>query len=164
TELPDYTIFCPLYRERAVLPQFIKAISDLEYPKDKLQVILLLEEDDRQTAAAAEKLSLPPYFETAIVPHSFPKTKPKAMNYGLSLARGEIITIYDAEDVPDPLQLKKAVLAFSRLGPEVICLQSKLNFYNPRQNFLTKIFTAEYSLWFDLVLPGLQCFNAPIPL
>ncbi|HVY12647.1 MAG TPA: glycosyltransferase family 2 protein, partial [Alphaproteobacteria bacterium] len=102
--------------------------------------------------------------EVVVVPHSMPKTKPKAMNYGLKFTTGEYVTIYDAEDMPDPLQLKKAVLAFGKCGPEFICIQSKLNFYNPEQNFVTRLFTAEYSLWFDLVLPGLQTLGAPIPL
>lgn len=162
--LPLYTIFCPLYREWAVLPQFIKAMEGLDYPKDRLQIMLLLEEDDTETIAHARRASLASHFEIVVVPHSLPKTKPKAMNYGLKHARGEYITIYDAEDVPEPGQLKKAVAAFRRLGPEVICIQGKLNFYNPNQNFVTKLFTAEYSLWFDLVLPGMQSFNAPIPL
>ncbi len=163
-DLPTYTIFCPLYKEHAVLPQFIAAMNLLDYPKEKLQILLLLEQDDTQTIAAAQDAKLPEWFEIVVVPHSQPKTKPKAMNYGLKVARGEFITIYDAEDKPEVDQLKKAVLAFQKLGPRVICVQGKLNFYNPNQNIVTKLFTAEYSLWFDLVLPGLQSLNVPIPL
>lgn len=98
------------------------------------------------------------------MPHSFPKTKPKACNYGLTKATGEYTVIYDAEDIPDTQQLKKAVLAFRQSDPKIICIQAKLNFYNPHQNLLTRVFTAEYSLWFDLVLTGLQSIHAPIPL
>lgn len=161
---PMYTIFCPLYKEWEVLPQFITAMSRLDYPKKKLQVMLLLEEDDTETIDHAKKLALPENFDIVIVPHSKPKTKPKAMNYGLKFAKGDYITIYDAEDVPEPSQLKKAVLAFEHAGDRVVCIQAKLNFYNPHQNILTRVFTAEYSLWFDLVLTGLQSIEAPIPL
>ncbi|MBI1862739.1 glycosyltransferase, partial [Candidatus Microgenomates bacterium] len=161
---PTYSILCPLYKEWDVLPQFISSINGLDYPKDKLQVMLLLEEDDSETIEKARGYDLPPYFEIVIVPHSYPKTKPKACNYALTLARGEYTVIYDAEDVPDPRQLKKAVLAFRKAGPRTICIQAKLNFYNPHQNILTRVFTAEYSLWFDLVLTGLQSVHAPIPL
>ncbi len=161
---PSYTIFCPLYKESNVLPQFVTAMSQLEYPKDKLQVMLLLEEDDAETIKAAQDCNLPQYFDIVIVPHSQPKTKPKACNYGLTKARGEYVVIYDAEDIPDPKQLKKAVIAFEKSGPKVKCVQAKLNFYNTHQNILTRVFTAEYSLWFDLVLTGLQSINAPIPL
>ena len=161
---PSYTILCPLYKESHVIPQFVRAMSRLDYPKDKLQVLLLLEEDDKQTIIAAGKLALPDFIHVLVVPDSNPKTKPKACNYGLLHATGEYTTIYDAEDVPDPQQLKKAVLAFRELGDRTVCIQAKLNFYNPKQNLLTRIFTAEYSLWFDLVLTGLHSIGAPIPL
>lgn len=161
---PFYTILCPLYKEWEVLPQFVTAMSRLDYPKDKMQVMLVLEEDDVETITHAQKMHLPSFFEIQVVPHSLPKTKPKACNYALLKAKGEYVVIYDAEDVPDTKQLKKAVLAFDEAPENTICIQAKLNFYNPHQNILTRIFTAEYSLWFDLVLTGLQSINAPIPL
>jgi glycosyltransferase XagB len=161
---PKYTVFCPLYKEWQVVPQFVTAMSKLDYPKDKLQVMLLLEEDDKETIAKVAEFDLPDYFDVVVVPHSMPKTKPKALNYGLTRAKGDYVVIYDAEDVPDPRQLKKAVLAFESQDEKTICIQAKLNFYNPHQNVLTRIFTAEYSLWFDLVLPGMQSISGPIPL
>lgn len=161
---PMYTIFCPLYKEASILPQFVDSIKNIDYPKEKLEVLLLLEEDDMQTIETAQKMDLPEYFKILIVPHSFPKTKPKAVNYGLSMASGKYAVIFDAEDIPDPDQLKKSVIAFNKVDKKVICLQAKLNFYNTKQNLLTRLFTAEYSMWFDLILPGLQSINAPIPL
>lgn len=162
--LPVYTVFCPLYKEWSVMPQFISAMKKLEYPKNKLQVMLLLEEDDRETIDSIKSMQLPYFFEIVIVPNSKPKTKPKALNYGLLHARGEYCVIYDAEDIPDSQQLKKAFLAFKESGEQTLCVQAKLNFYNPHQNLLTRLFTSEYSLWFDLVLTGLQSIEAPIPL
>ena len=164
SSLPMYTIFCPLYKEWQVVPQFVAAMEKMDYPKDKLQVMFLLEEDDQETVQKISEQKLPKHFQIVVVPHSKPKTKPKAMNYGLKFATGEIIAIYDAEDKPESTQLKKAVLAFEKSGPKTFCVQAKLNFYNPNQNLLTRLFTAEYSLWFDLVLPGLQSLRAPIPL
>lgn len=161
---PTYTIFCPLYKEWRVLPQFIRAMSQMNYPKDKLQVLLLLEEDDSESIENIKKMTIPKYMEVLLVPDSKPKTKPKALNYGLSRAKGTYAVIYDAEDIPDPLQLKKSVITFNKVSSDVVCLQAKLNFYNPQQNIITRMFTAEYSLWFDLILPGLQSIGAPIPL
>lgn len=161
---PLFTIFCPLYKEVHVLPQFVEAIQALDYPKDKLQVLLLLEQDDTATIRAAKNMGLPPYISVLVVPHSLPKTKPKAMNYGLGFAKGEYVVVYDAEDKPEAKQLKKAVCAFEQSPQSMVCVQAKLNFYNPTQNILTRLFTAEYSLWFDLILPGLQSLGAPLPL
>jgi len=163
-KLPLYTVLCPLYKEAEVLPHFVSAISKLDWPKNRLQVLLLLEENDTATIAAAEAANLPAYFEVVIVPHSSPKTKPKACNYGLHQARGDYVVIYDAEDRPEASQLKKAYLGFQALPASVACLQAKLNYYNHSQNWLTRLFTAEYSLWFDVVLPGYQSINTTIPL
>jgi len=163
-DLPVYSILCPLYREAQVLPNFIESISRLNWPKDKLDVILLLEEDDTQTLDAVKSLELPGFIRTLIVPNSSPKTKPKACNYGLNFATGEYIVIFDAEDQPEPDQLKKAYLGFAKAGKKVVCLQAKLNYHNPHQNLLTRLFTAEYSLWFEVILTGLQSIETSIPL
>ena len=164
SSLPVYSILCPLYREAHVIPQFLKAIEKIDWPKNKLDVMLLLEEDDGESVEAVNRMKLPSYVRSVIVPHSIPKTKPKACNYGLSNARGAYVVIYDAEDIPDPLQLKKAYLVFQHTPKEVLCLQAKLNYYNPGHNLLTRFFTAEYSLWFDLTLTGMQSINTSIPL
>lgn len=162
--LPVYSILCPLYKEAHILPQFIKSIQSLNWPKDKLDVLLLLEADDSSTIDAAKNMSLPKYFTVLIVPPSLPKTKPKACNFGLNFARGEYLVIFDAEDIPDPNQLKIAFLGFQKMGSKTVCLQAKLNYFNPHQNLLTRFFTAEYSLWFDVILTGLQSTNTALPL
>jgi cellulose synthase/poly-beta-1,6-N-acetylglucosamine synthase-like glycosyltransferase len=161
---PIYTVLCPLYKEWHVLPQFVTAMSRLDYPKEKLQVMILLEEDDVESQRKIGEFALPKYFDVVVVPNSLPKTKPKACNYGLKNAIGEFCVIYDAEDIPEVDQLKKTVLAFKKADKNVACIQAKLNYFNPYQNLLTRVFTAEYSLWFDLILTGLQSINAPIPL
>lgn len=161
---PRYTVLCPLYHEAVIVPQFVRAMSLLDYPTDKLEILLLTEEDDRETRESILSLDLPAHFEVVTVPPGEPRTKPRACNFGLLKASGDYVVIYDAEDIPDPLQLKKAVLAFAHHTPEVACVQAKLNYYNPNQNLLTRWFTTEYSLWFDLILPALQNARAPIPL
>lgn len=163
-DLPVYSILCPLYRESHIIPHFLEAIEKISWPKSKLDVILLLEEDDKESVEAVKKMKLPSYVRSIVVPDSMPKTKPKACNYGLGFAKGEYVVIYDAEDIPDPLQLKKAYLGFGKVDNNIICLQAKLNYYNPNQNLLTRFFTAEYSLWFDVTLTGLQSMNTTIPL
>ncbi|QQS20960.1 MAG: glycosyltransferase [Candidatus Moraniibacteriota bacterium] len=162
--LPTYSVLCPLYREAHVLPGFLEAIEKMEWPKEKLEALLLLEENDRETIEAARAMALPSFVKIVVVPHSEPKTKPKACNYGLSVATGEYVVIYDAEDIPDPAQLKKAYLGFQTLPRTVWCLQAKLNYFNVDQNILTRLFTAEYSLWFDVMLPALQSVSTSIPL
>ncbi|GAC1402867.1 MAG: hypothetical protein NVSMB49_19560 [Ktedonobacteraceae bacterium] len=163
-EWPCYTILCPLYHEAEVVPQFVQAMQKLNYPVDRLQILFLTELDDIATRLAIQSLRLPQHFSIITVPDGKPRTKPRACNYGLLQATGDYVVIFDAEDVPDPLQLKKAVIAFANQGKKTACVQAKLNFYNSEQNLLTRWFTAEYSLWFDLTLPGLQKLGVPLPL
>lgn len=161
---PRYLILLPLYKEGEILPSLVAALNKLEYPSDRLEIRLLIEADDHQTMAAAEGLDLKPPFRIFPIPVSEPRTKPKACNVGLEDSDADLTVIYDAEDRPDPDQLRKAALGFEQVSDDVVCLQAKLNFYNPTRNLLTRWFTAEYALWFDLCLPALDTLQAPIPL
>jgi glycosyltransferase XagB len=161
---PSYVVQVPLYKERHALPHLVKALGQLDYPKDKLDIQLLIEADDRDTQEALAKITIAPPFRVVSIPVSHPRTKPKACNVGLASAEGEFLVIYDAEDRPDPKQLKKAVIAFSRVPDNVACIQAKLSFFNSTRNLVTRCFTMEYAMWFDLCLPGLDRLRAPIPL
>ena len=163
-ELPIYTVLLPVYKEPKVIKKLVENISRLDYPKFKLDVKLLLEEDDFETINAIREIDLPTVFEPLVVPYGEPKTKPKACDYGLLFARGEYLTIYDAEDIPEVDQLKKAIILFQKLPDEYICIQCALNYYNAEENLLTRMFTLEYSYWFDYMLPGLDRLGLPIPL
>ena len=163
-EWPIFSILVPMYKEPETLSQMMNALREMDYPDDKKDVQFLLEEDDTLTLDAARPMTLPEGFRVTIIPQSFPRTKPKACNIGLHLAKGEYLVIYDAEDLPEKDQLKKAVMAFEASANDIVCVQSRLNYYNSGHNIITRWFTAEYSAWFDLQLPGLAAFGAVIPL
>jgi len=163
--LPRYTVLVPAFRETEVFGRLVTNLRALDYPREKLQVLLLLEADDHETIeAATDAVGASTDITIVTVPAAEPRTKPKALNYGLTSATGDLITIYDAEDRPDPLQLRKAAIAMESSPPEMACLQAQLGFFNPRQNLLTRWFTIEYRMWFNDLLPGLAQLDAPIPL
>jgi glycosyltransferase XagB len=167
--LPTYSVLIPAYKEPEVIEHLLGSVALLEYPKDKLEVKLLLEEDDYDTINAIEaKLArgevLPDFIEVVLVPAGLPRTKPKACNYGLKLCSGDLVTIYDAEDIPEPLQLRRAAIALLGSEDHVACMQARLEFHNHRDNLLTKWFTVEYAQWFTQLLPGLVAMGGPIPL
>lgn len=164
-ELPVYTVLLPVYDEPTIVANLINGVGKLDYAKDKLEILLLVEEDDVATQNALLGADLQST-RIVIVPHSMPKTKPKACNYGMSLPdlRGEFVTIYDAEDIPDPLQLRRAVVGFRRASPEIGCLQARLGYFNERQNLLTRWFSLEYDQWFGVVLPAVEEARCVVPL
>ncbi|MEO5825003.1 MAG: glycosyltransferase family 2 protein [Gemmatimonadales bacterium] len=163
-ELPTYSILVPVYMEERVISTLLRSLGELDYPQDKLDIIMLFEEDDPDTLAAAKAAAPGANVRFMVVPAGPPQTKPKACNVGLLFAHGEYLVIYDAEDRPEPDQLKKALLAFRHGPPELGCVQAALNYYNWNENFLTRMFTLEYSFWFDYLLPGLDHLRLPIPL
>jgi glycosyltransferase XagB len=163
-DLPVYTVLVPVYHESEVIHLLIKALKKIDYPQHKLDVLLLLEEDDRETLEAAKLARPPANWRIITIPSRQPRTKPKACNYGLIFARGKYLVIYDAEDVPDADQLKCAVVAFQKNKRSYVCFQAALNYFNAYENFLTRMFTLEYSYWFDYLVPGLDVLGFPIPL
>jgi cellulose synthase/poly-beta-1,6-N-acetylglucosamine synthase-like glycosyltransferase len=162
--LPVYTVLVPLFRETSVLTQLVDALQDIDYPAQKLDIKLIVEETDIGMQRAIAELSLPMHFEIIIVPAGKPQTKPRALNYALQFARGELLTIYDAEDVPEPDQLRKAAARFAGAPPDLACLQAELAFFNANENWLTRQFTLEYAVLFTLLLPALADHGLPLPL
>jgi glycosyltransferase XagB len=163
--LPVYTILLPLYKEKpSTIRALFAALSRMDYPKHKLDGLLLIEADDDHTRRAIEEVGRPAWMRVLPLPPGTPRTKPRAMGIGLRYAKGSLLTVYDAEDKPDPAQLKKAVWGFRAADESLACLQAKLGYYNPRQNLLTRWFTLEYDAWFNIFLPGLHRIGAPIPL
>ena len=164
TDLPSYTILVPVFREANIVGKLVTNLGNLDYPREKLEILLLMEEDDPETIAAARSSGSPDTVRFLVVPDAQPKTKPKACNVGLLFARGEYLVIYDAEDRPEPDQLRKVVAAFRKAPDHVVCVQCALNYFNATENVLTRMFTLEYSYWFDYMLPGLDALSLPIPL
>jgi glycosyltransferase XagB len=163
-ELPVYTIICALYREASVVGDLVAAIRALDYPIEKLDVKFVLEADDGETRRALERLDLGPPFEIIIAPTIGPRTKPKALNVALPLARGLYTAVYDAEDAPEPDQLRRAVAAFMASDDRLACLQASLTIDNTADNWLACAFTANYAGQFDVLLPSLAALRLPIPL
>ncbi|MGA8820064.1 MAG: glycosyltransferase family 2 protein [Xanthobacteraceae bacterium] len=163
-DLPVFTVLVPMFREARMLPTLAQSLRSLDYPLGKLDIKIVLEAGDTETIEAARGLGLEGVFELIIVPRSQPQTKPKACNFALRFARGEYLVIYDAEDRPEPDQLRKVVATFRRAPANTACLQCRLSYFNAEENWLTRMFTLDYALWFDAVLPGLERLGMPIPL
>lgn len=162
--LPTYTILVPLFKEATVIHSLKKALRAIDYPKVKLQILLIVEESDPITFKAIEEECFPSYFTIIVVPFSFPQTKAKACNYALNYAKGEYITIFDAEDRPEKLQLKQVVQKFALSNKNVICIQCQLSFYNEKENWLSKMFAIEYANLFYYTLPAISKQSYPVPL
>jgi glycosyltransferase XagB len=163
-DLPNYTVLVPLFREETIVLRLIEALDRLHYPRNKLQVLLLLEEEDRATRTVLERIDLGSHYHLVIIPKGLPQTKPRALNVGLSLATGDLICIYDAEDNPHPTQLRQVAALFAGSDARFACLQCPLNIYNATDSPLASLFALEYAALFHLLDPGLANLRLPVPL
>jgi cellulose synthase/poly-beta-1,6-N-acetylglucosamine synthase-like glycosyltransferase len=164
SDLPIYTIVVALYDEASAVPSLVAALRELDYPVEKLQVIFALEPDDKTTRDALLQLNLGAPFEVLMAPDAGPRTKPKALNAALALAKGTFIAVFDAEDRPTRDQLHRALDAFLGNGSDIACVQARLTIDNTRDSWLARLFTAEYAGQFDVLLPGLAQLRLPLPL
>ena len=162
-DLPIYTILVALYKEAGQVDELIGALSDIDWPADRLQILLICEADDPDTVMRCRQHGIDERFQTVICPPSFPRTKPKALNFALPLAKGEFLVLYDAEDRPHHLQLREAHDRFLH-DEEIACLQAPLLIDNDRQSWLTRMFAIEYTSLFGLMLPVLAQWGSPMPL
>jgi len=161
---PPVSIMVPLFHEPDIAPRLVKRLGAINYPRELLDVMLVVEEDDHQTRSALAASALPHWMRVIPVPESQLRTKPRALNYAMNFARGSIVGVYDAEDAPAPDQLHRVVDRFAHAGPELACIQGVLDYYNPRTNWLSRCFTIEYAAWFRLMLPGLEKLGLVVPL
>ncbi len=162
-DFPIYTVLLPIYKEVALIKKLLFNIEKLHYPKDRLQVFLVLEIFDIEALNTINSMCMPSYVQVIVVPDFFPYTKAKACNYALQYCSGEYVTIFDAEDDPDPKQLLIA-LACMKYNPNVGCVQANLSYYNANENLLSKMFTIEYAILYDYLLPAMYYYNMAIPL
>ncbi len=162
--LPKISLLVPLYREARMIPSLLTALEALDYPRDRLEVRLLLEADDAETRRAVAAAALPPWVRPLVVPPGRPRTKPRALNYALDFCGGEVVGILDAEDRPDPQQLRAVVARLGASQGRVACVQCQLAWYNAGENWLSRCFQIEYAIWFEVLLRGWQALGLPIPL
>jgi cellulose synthase/poly-beta-1,6-N-acetylglucosamine synthase-like glycosyltransferase len=163
-KLPMVSLLVPVFRENAMTAQLVRRLSALDYPAVLLDICLIAEADDTATLDSLAQTVLPASMRIVVVPPGNVRTKPRALNYALDFCRGEIVGVYDAEDAPDPDQIRQVVRRFAQSGPEVACLQGRLAFYNTGQNILARCFAIEYATWFSVILPGLSRLGVPVPL
>lgn len=162
-DLPFYTVLVPLYGEAGMVPDLIRRLSALDYPAAKIEILILVEADDVATRLAMATAPKPPWMRAVVVPPGEPRTKPRALNVGLALARGELLAVFDAEDRPQPGQLREAAALYANAPPQLACLQGRLAITHGTR-ILPRLFAIEYAALFDLYNVGLARLRLPVAL
>ncbi|HLL79245.1 MAG TPA: glycosyltransferase, partial [Ktedonobacteraceae bacterium] len=120
----SFTILLPARKEEDVYRETIQKVYDLNYPKDLMQIIAICREDDPGTIAEAQakidELGDPNV--QLLIFNDYPISKPHGLNLGLQVSRGDIVTIFDAEDEPHPDILN--IINTTMLNEDVDAVQS----------------------------------------
>jgi cellulose synthase/poly-beta-1,6-N-acetylglucosamine synthase-like glycosyltransferase len=163
-DLPRYTVLVPIYREANILPQLIERLSAIQYPRDRLEILILAEADDAESRTVLAALDMPYFINTIVVPSGEPRTKPRALNAGLMVATGDLVVVFDAEDRPEPDQLALAAALFAASSPLVACVQARLAIANVQDCLITRRFAIDYAALFDCGKSGMARLDWPVPL
>jgi cellulose synthase/poly-beta-1,6-N-acetylglucosamine synthase-like glycosyltransferase len=164
-DLPVYSVFVPVFNRPDDADTVLKSLMCLDYPSDKLDIYVIVDASDEPTRAAFQS-RLTPNVQLVTAPAGALRTKANACNYALALPgeRGVYVTLFGADDIPDPLQLRKAAYAFANASANVAVFQCKLTYYNDRRNLLTRWCAVERDRWSSFVLPALSRVDAVVPL
>ncbi|WP_158285671.1 glycosyltransferase [Pseudohoeflea suaedae] len=163
-KLPIYTVLVALKDEEVVVGQLVRSLHRLDWPKSRLDIKFICEQDDLKTMRALRAANPGPHCEIVRVPALGPKTKPKALSYAMAGAKGDYVVLYDAEDIPAPGQLREAYGIFRTSDGRTGCVQSPLVIANYRKNWVTALFAIEYAGLFRSLIPFMGRFGLPVPL
>jgi len=158
-------------RRRGLIPEYVKTLV-VPLPQavpslgkmEKLKLLLTFPFRRRKVQGATDH------------PAPGPLGKPRALMYAVNegwvfgskhsghIDPNALAVIYDAEDHPEPDQLRKAASIFATSKPNVVCLQATLMWHNATKTILTRMIAGQYAWTFAMMDPGLAATNGVVPL
>jgi cellulose synthase/poly-beta-1,6-N-acetylglucosamine synthase-like glycosyltransferase len=151
TQLPVFSIIVPAKNEEKVIGRFLDAVARMNYPRDKLEVIVVGDGSTDSTISICKKHEAQ-NVNVTVVHKSVCNGKPSALNHGLRQAKGEIVAFFDADSVPAPDALLNVSKYFE--DPKVAAVQGRNLSINPNQNMLTRFISYEEAIWCEVYLQG----------
>jgi cellulose synthase/poly-beta-1,6-N-acetylglucosamine synthase-like glycosyltransferase len=154
--LPTFSIVVPVKNEEKVIGRLLTALSKLAYPTDK-QEILIIEDGSTDATPQICMDYAKDHPNVKILQRGFSNGKPSALNYGLVHANGEIVAIFDADNVPDTHALMTVIDYFE--DPAVAAVQGRTMSINSKENMLTQFISYEEAVWCEAYLRGKDVLN-----
>lgn len=149
--LPFFSIIVPVKNERFVIGRILKALNHLQYPVNKFEIVIVDAGSVDGTAEICKKFVNShrnfKYFEK-----SEPRGKPPALNFALEHSTGDIIAVFDADNVPADDALQQVAEYFK--DPKVAAVQGRIHSINSNENMLTTFLAYEDAVWCEAFLRG----------
>jgi cellulose synthase/poly-beta-1,6-N-acetylglucosamine synthase-like glycosyltransferase len=149
--LPFVSVIVPVRDEEKVVARLLNALTGLNYPLGKREVIVVNDASTDKTGEICHEYALS-HPEIRVFDRTESTTKAGALNFGLNYARGEVVATFDGDSVPEPDALLKAVQYFS--DSSVAAVQGRICSINEKQNMLTRFLSYEAAIQYDLYLQG----------
>lgn len=143
-EFPTVTVLIPAHNEEVVIEETLQSMIELNYPKDKLEVIVINDASTDLTGEIVDEYALAYSFISVIhtePPHTG-KGKSGALNQGLARATGEVVIVYDADNTPEPDAVRFLALGLKE-DEKAGAIVGKFRVVNAKQNVLTKLINIE---------------------
>jgi cellulose synthase/poly-beta-1,6-N-acetylglucosamine synthase-like glycosyltransferase len=159
---PKFSIIVPTKDEEAVIGRCLDGLLNLDYPKDKMEIIIV---DGNSTDATCKICSEflvkhPDIFK--IINEKESKGKPAALNLAMPYVTGEIVGVFDADSYPEKEVLKKAASHFC--NKQLMAIQGRTTSLNEKKNILTRVIAMEEKAWFQALLSGREKLQLFVPL
>ena len=143
-DLPSCTILIPAHNEEVVIARTIEAMLNLEYPKDKLKIMVINDGSKDRTKEIIESYAA---MDKRVVLYDVPlgqggKGKSRALNLGVQQVKTDVIAIYDADNTPDPMALHYLVASLIS-NKELGAVIGKFRTVNKYRNLLTRFINIE---------------------
>jgi len=151
-DIPSFSIIVPVKDEETVIGRLLDAALKINYPRDKLEVIIVEDGSGDRTIDICKRYAEKHPGFIKFFHRESSGGKPSALNYGLKVAKGEIFAFFDADNVPPPDILQKVVKYF--MDPRVAAVQGRTMTINADENMLTKFISYEEAVWCEAYLRG----------
>jgi cellulose synthase/poly-beta-1,6-N-acetylglucosamine synthase-like glycosyltransferase len=162
TELPNFSIIVPTKNEESVIQRCLDGIFNIDYPRHKMQVIVVDGKSEDNTFKICSEFSSKYPENVKVISEKSVKGKPAALNLALPYVTGEIVCVFDADSLPEKEVLLKTASYFN--DEKLVALQGRTTSLNEKCNALTRVIAAEERAWFQMLLSGREKLQLFVPL
>lgn len=149
--LPSFSVILPVKDEQRVVGRLLEALSNLRYPAEKLEIVIVEDDSADGTFEVCRQFACS-HGNVKVFRRAFSSGKPSALNYGLERCSGEVVAVFDADNVPEDDALLKAARYFA--DPAVAAVQGRTLSINSQENMLTQFISYEEAVWCEAYLRG----------
>ncbi len=161
-EVPKFSIIVPTKDEELVIGRCLDSILNLDYPKDKMEIIIVDGNSSDSTCKVCSEFVEKHSGIIRLIKEKQSRGKPAALNLALTHVTGEIVGVFDADSVPEKDVLKKVASYF--IDKQVTAVQGRTTSLNEKKNILTRVIASEEKAWFQALLSGREHLQLFVPL